>query len=70
LEIKKRRKMKIISLYPSNDVYQVVDEEDQSVYFQGSEADCKKFIKKFREYERMKAKARQKLYGQTILQRN
>jgi hypothetical protein len=62
--------MKIISLYPSNDVYQVVDEEDNSVYFQGSETDCKKFIKKFRRYEQMKANARQKLYRQTILQRN
>jgi hypothetical protein len=62
--------MKIISLYPSNDVYQVVDEEDQSVYYQGSEADCKKFIKKFRRTEQLRAKARQKLYYQTISQRN
>ena len=32
--------MKIISLYPYDDVYQVVDEEEQSVYFQGSLEEC------------------------------
>lgn len=62
--------MKIISLYPSNDVYQVVDEEDQSVYFQGSQIECKKFIKKFKSNEQLRAKAQSKLYHQTILQRN
>jgi hypothetical protein len=62
--------MKIISLYPSNDVCQVVDEEDQSVYFQGSQVDCKKFIKKFKRNEQLRSKAQAKLYHQTILQRN
>lgn len=38
--------MKILSLYPYDDVYQVVSEDDETVYFQGSQADCKKFIKK------------------------
>jgi hypothetical protein len=62
--------MKLISLYPSNDVYQVVDEEDQSVYFQGSQDDCKKFIKKSKRLDQLRAKAQSKLYYQTILQRN
>jgi hypothetical protein len=62
--------MKVVSLYPSNDVYQVVDEEDESVYFQGTEADCKRFIKKFRQAEKLKTEARQKVWRQTILHRN
>jgi hypothetical protein len=32
--------MKIISLYPSNDVYQVVSEDESSVHFQGSKEEC------------------------------
>jgi hypothetical protein len=32
----------IVSLYPYNDVYQVIDNIDDSVVFQGSEDDCKK----------------------------
>ncbi len=62
--------MKTISLYPSNDVYQVVSEDEQTIYFQGSKVDCKQFIKKFKHNEQMKANAQQKLYHQTILQRN
>lgn len=62
--------MKVVSLYPSNDVYQVVDEEDESVYFQGTEADCKQFIKKFKQAEKLKTEARQKVWRQTILHRN
>jgi hypothetical protein len=62
--------MKVVSLYPSNDVYQAVDEEDKSVYFQGTEADCKRFIKKFKHAEKLKTEARQKVWRQTILHRN
>ena len=62
--------MKIISLYPSNDVYQVVSEDEQTIYFQGSQSDCKKFIKKIERNEQLRAKAQTKLYHQTILQRN
>ena len=58
--------MKIISLYPSNDAYQVVDEEDQSVYYQGSQADCEKFIR----YEQLRAKAKAKYWTKILLQRN
>ena len=36
--------MKIISLYPSNDVYQVVSEDESSVHFQGSKEDCMRYI--------------------------
>jgi len=36
--------MKIVSLYPSNDVYQVVSEDESSVYFQGSEKECEEFM--------------------------
>lgn len=62
--------MKILSLYPYDDVYQVVSEDDETVYFQGSQADCKKFIKKIKRNEQLRAKAQSKLYHQTILQRN
>ena len=33
----------IVGLYEYNDVYQVVDSTD-SVLFQGSKADCKKYV--------------------------
>jgi hypothetical protein len=33
----------IVSLYPYNDVHQVIDNIDDSVVFQGSEDDCKKY---------------------------
>jgi hypothetical protein len=62
--------MELISLYPYDDVYQVVSEDESSVHFQGSQADCKKFIKKFKRNEQLRAKAQSKLYHQTILQRN
>jgi hypothetical protein len=35
--------MKIISLYPSNDVYQVVSEDEQTIYFQGTLEECEQF---------------------------
>lgn len=35
--------MKIISLYPSNDVYQVVSEDEQTIYFQGTLEECELF---------------------------
>tara|TARA_R110002096_G_scaffold374469_1_gene568164 strand:+ start:1437 stop:1610 length:174 start_codon:yes stop_codon:yes gene_type:complete len=38
----------IVSLYPYNDVYQVIDNIDDSVVFQGSEDDCKKYKRKNR----------------------
>jgi hypothetical protein len=38
--------MKIISLYPSNDVYQVVSEDEQTIYFQGSKEDCMRYYLK------------------------
>ena len=62
--------MKLISLYPYDDVYQVVSEDESSVHFQGSKSDCKKFIEKIKLNEKLRAKAQSKLYHQTILQRN
>lgn len=38
--------MKIISLCPSNDVYQVVSEDESTVHFQGSKEDCMKYVLK------------------------
>jgi hypothetical protein len=38
--------MKIISLYPSNDVYQVVSEDESSVHFQGSKEECMTYLLK------------------------
>lgn len=35
--------MKIISLYPSNDVYQVVSKDEQTIYFQGTLEECELF---------------------------
>jgi hypothetical protein len=36
--------MKIISLYPYDDVHQVVSETESTVYFQGSKNDCEKYL--------------------------
>ena len=58
--------MKIVSLYPSNDVYQVVSEDEQTIYFQGSKDECKKLIKKQKKNDEL----RSKLFTSTILQRN
>ena len=38
-------KLEIVGLYEYNDVYQVID-SNNTVWFQGSKTDCKKFIKK------------------------
>jgi len=38
--------MKIVRLYPSNDVYQVVSEDESIVHFQGSKEDCMRYILK------------------------
>jgi len=38
-------KLVIVGLYEYNDVYQVIDSTN-SILFQGSKADCKKYIKK------------------------
>ena len=38
--------LEIVGLYEANDVYQVVDTIGNYVLFQGSKADCKKYIKK------------------------
>ncbi len=35
--------MKIVSLYPSNDVYQVVSEDESTIYFQGTLEECEQF---------------------------
>ena len=43
-------KLEIVGLYEYNDVYQVVDSTD-SVLFQGSKADCKKYVIKNKYYE-------------------
>lgn len=38
-------KLEIVSLYSYMDVYQVID-ENNSVLFQGSKSDCKKYVRK------------------------
>ncbi len=43
--------MKIVSLYPSNDVYQVVSEDEQTVYFQGTLEECEQYKQSVQEYE-------------------
>ena len=35
--------MKIISIYQSNNVYQVVSEDEQTIYFQGTLEECENF---------------------------
>ncbi len=35
--------MKIVSLYPSNNVYQVVSEDESTIYFQGTLEECEQF---------------------------
>ena len=37
--------LEIVGLYEFDDEYQVID-EDRTVWFQGSKADCNKYIKK------------------------
>lgn len=32
--------MKIVSIYPYDDVYQVVNQDESTVYFQGSKEEC------------------------------
>jgi hypothetical protein len=41
-----KKNLYIVSLYSYNDVYQVIDRIDNSVVFQGSEDDCKKYKRK------------------------
>jgi len=36
--------MKIISLYPYDDVFQVVSEDELEIYYQGSKEDCENYI--------------------------
>lgn len=36
--------MKIVSLYPYDDVYQVVNKDESTVYFQGSKEECAKYL--------------------------
>ena len=38
-------KLEIVGLYEYDDEYQVID-SNRTVWFQGSKADCKKYIKK------------------------
>lgn len=56
--------MKIVHLI--NDTYQVVSEDEKTIFFEGSKVNCKNVVK----INRLKAKAQSKLYHQTILQRN
>ena len=49
-----------------NDTYQVVSEDEKTIFFQGNKVHCKNVVK----INRLKAKAQSKLYHQTILQRN
>jgi hypothetical protein len=42
--------MKIISLYP-NEVYQVVSEDESSVYFQGNDIECLRYLLKYLEHK-------------------
>ena len=39
-------KYEIVGLYEWDDEYQVIDSNGRTVWFQGSKADCKKYIKK------------------------
>ena len=41
-----KKRLYIVSLYPYDDVYQICDSIDDSVVFQGSHADCKKYKRK------------------------
>ena len=41
-----KKSFNIVSLYPYDDVYQVIDNIDDSVVFQGSLDDCKKYKRK------------------------
>ena len=43
-------KLEIVGLYEYNDVYQVINSTD-TVLFQGSKADCKKYVIKNKYYE-------------------
>jgi|688.fasta_scaffold2428462_2 hypothetical protein len=36
--------MKIINFYPSGNIYQVVNEDESTIYFQGNYFQCLKFI--------------------------
>ena len=36
--------MKIVSLYPYDDTYQVVSEDESSIQFQGSKEDCMRYL--------------------------
>ena len=38
-----QNKMMIISLYPYDDVYQVVSNDETIVYFQGTREECEKY---------------------------
>ena len=38
-----KKELRIIGLYEYNDVYQVMDTIDDTIVFQGSKEDCKKY---------------------------
>jgi hypothetical protein len=38
--------MKIISLYPYDDVFQVVSEDESTIHYQGTLEECETFMKK------------------------
>ncbi len=41
-----KKNLYIVALYEYRDIYQVIDNIDDSVVFQGSKADCKKHKRK------------------------
>ena len=43
-DVRKLRVMKIVSLYPYDDVYQVVSTDESTVYFQSTKEECKKYL--------------------------
>jgi hypothetical protein len=50
--------MKIIHLI--NDTYQVVNQDENIIYFQGSKDECKKLIKKQKKYQQWYNEIKQK----------
>ena len=62
--------MKIISLYPYDDVHQVVSEDEETIYYQGSKKDCENRIKKIELNEQMRDNLKAKLFRTSILHRN
>ncbi len=62
--------MKIVSLYPYDDVYQVVSEDEETIYYQGNKKDCENLVKKNELNEKMRDNLKAKLFRASILHRN